>query len=114
MANINAKFGLRPIGKLGSAANSTGTTEYDILTGTTGSIFTGDPVKMVNTGGIAVAAAVQCERKSISRARGDRYPLYNFSRASISGCKENTWVAHVDDFNMSRFCCLDNPASESF
>jgi hypothetical protein len=57
MANTNAKFGLRPIGKLGSNANSTGTTEYDILTGTTGSIFTGDPVKMVNTGGIAVAAA---------------------------------------------------------
>ena len=56
MANTNAKFGLRPIGKLGSNANSTGTTEYDILTGTTGSIFTGDPVKMVNTGGIAVAA----------------------------------------------------------
>ena len=57
MANTNAKFGLRPIGKLGSNANSTGTTEYDINTGTTGSIFTGDPVKMVNTGGIAVAAA---------------------------------------------------------
>ena len=57
MANTNAKFGLRPIGKLGSNVNSTGTTEYDILTGTTGSIFTGDPVKMVSTGGIAVAAA---------------------------------------------------------
>jgi hypothetical protein len=57
MANTNAKFGLRPIGKLGSNSNSTGTTEYDILTGTTGSIFTGDPVKMVSTGGIAVAAA---------------------------------------------------------
>ena len=57
MANTNAKFGLRPIGKLGSNANSTGTTEYRILSGTTGSIFTGDPVKMVNTGGIAVAAA---------------------------------------------------------
>jgi len=57
MANINAKFGLRPIGKLGSSVNNTGTTEYDILTGTTGSIFSGDPVKMVNTGGIAVAAA---------------------------------------------------------
>jgi hypothetical protein len=57
MANINAKFGLRPIGRLGSSYNSTGTTEYDILTGTTGSIFSGDPVKMVSTGGIAVAAA---------------------------------------------------------
>ena len=57
MANTNAKFGLRPIGKLGSNSNSTGTTEYDILTGTTGTIFSGDPVKMVNTGGIAVAAA---------------------------------------------------------
>jgi len=57
MANINAKFGLRPIGKLGSSVNNTGTTEYDILTGTTGSIFSGDPVKMVSTCGIAVAAA---------------------------------------------------------
>ena len=57
MANVNAPFGLKPIGKLGSAVNSTGTTEYDILTGTTGTIYTGDPVKMVNTGGIAVAAA---------------------------------------------------------
>ena len=57
MANTNAKFGLRPIGRLGSSYNSTGTTEYDLLTGTTGSIYTGDPVKMVSTGGIAVAAA---------------------------------------------------------
>ncbi len=57
MANINAPSGLRPIGKLGSSVNSTGTTEYDILTGTTGTIYTGDPVKMVSTGGIAVAAA---------------------------------------------------------
>ena len=57
MANINAPFGLKPIGKIGSATNSTGNTEYEILSGTTGSIFTGDPVKMVNTGGIAVAAA---------------------------------------------------------
>lgn len=57
MANTDAKFGLRPIGKLGSSYNTTGTTEYDILTGTTGSIFSGDPVKKVATGGIAVAAA---------------------------------------------------------
>jgi hypothetical protein len=57
MANTNAPFGLKPIGKLGSGYNSTGTTEYDILTGTTGTIYTGDPVKMVSTGGIAVAAA---------------------------------------------------------
>ena len=57
MATVNAPFGLKPIGKLGSSVNSTGTTEYDILTGTTGTIYTGDPVKMVNTGGIAVAAA---------------------------------------------------------
>ncbi len=31
MANVNAPFGLKPIGKLGSAVNSTGTTEYDLL-----------------------------------------------------------------------------------
>ena len=57
MANNDAAFGLRTVGKLGSSPQNGGTTGYKLLTGTTGAIFSGDPVKMVSTGGIAVAAA---------------------------------------------------------
>tara|TARA_R110000787_G_scaffold114587_1_gene224324 strand:- start:97 stop:660 length:564 start_codon:yes stop_codon:yes gene_type:complete len=57
MANKDAAFGLRTVGKLGSSPQNGGTTGYNLLTGTTGAIFSGDPVKMVSTGGIAVAAA---------------------------------------------------------
>ena len=57
MANQNAAFGLRPLGKLGSNVNSEGVTEYKIASGASGNIFSGDPVKMTNTGTILVAAA---------------------------------------------------------
>tara|TARA_R100000234_G_scaffold103776_1_gene73356 strand:- start:1682 stop:2260 length:579 start_codon:yes stop_codon:yes gene_type:complete len=57
MANQNAAFGLRPLGKLGSNVNSEGTTEYSIASGASGNIFSGDPVKMMNTGTILVAGA---------------------------------------------------------
>jgi|TARA_R110002111_G_scaffold156143_1_gene222864 hypothetical protein len=57
MANNDAAFGLRTVGKLGSSPQNGGSTGYKLLTGTTGAIFSGDPVKMVSTGGIAVAAA---------------------------------------------------------
>ena len=57
MANQNAAFGLRPLSKLGSNVNSEGVTEYKIASGASGNIFSGDPVKMANTGTILVAAA---------------------------------------------------------
>ena len=57
MANQDAAFGLRPNSKLGSNVNSEGTTEYSIASGASGNIFSGDPVKMANTGTILVAAA---------------------------------------------------------
>ena len=57
MANQNAAFGLKPNSKLGSNVNSEGTTEYSIASGASGNIFSGDPVKMANTGTILVAAA---------------------------------------------------------
>jgi len=57
MANQDAAFGLKPLGKLGSNVNSEGTTEYSIASGASGNIFSGDPVKMANTGTILVAAA---------------------------------------------------------
>ena len=57
MANQDAAFGLRANSKLGSNVNSEGTTEYSIASGASGNIFSGDPVKMTNTGTILVAAA---------------------------------------------------------
>ena len=57
MANQDAAFGLKPVGKLGSNVNSEGTTEYSIASGASGNIFSGDPVKMTSTGTILVAAA---------------------------------------------------------
>ena len=44
MANTNGAFGLRPIGVVGQAANTTGATEYCIAAGNTNAIFQGSPV----------------------------------------------------------------------
>ena len=41
MANSNGSFGLRPIGKIGSGVNSTGTTEYRIASDNSNPIFQG-------------------------------------------------------------------------
>lgn len=57
MANQDAAFGLKSVGQLGSNVNSEGVTEYSIASGASGNIFSGDPVKMANTGTILVAAA---------------------------------------------------------
>ena len=57
MSNQNAPFGLKPSSKLGSNYNNEGVTEYKIASGTSGNIFSGDLVKMANTGTILVAAA---------------------------------------------------------
>ncbi len=57
MANQNAAFGLRPLGKLGSNVNCEGVTEYKIASGASGNIFSGDPVKMTSAGTILVAGA---------------------------------------------------------
>ena len=57
MANKDAPFGFRSVGKKGGAPHNNGTTEYEIASGATGNIFSGDPVKMLNTGTILVAGA---------------------------------------------------------
>lgn len=44
MANSNGAFGLRPVGIVGSGANTTGTTEYRIATTNSNAIFQGSPV----------------------------------------------------------------------
>ena len=50
MANINGAFGLRPIGVVGSAYNTTGATEYRIAAGKTNTLFQGSPCIPLSTG----------------------------------------------------------------
>ena len=57
MANKDAPFGFRSVGNLGGGVANGGVTDYSIATGATGNIFSGDPVKMLNTGTILVAGA---------------------------------------------------------
>ena len=57
MSNKNAPFGAKVVGKLGSGVQNGGVTEYEIASGASGNIFSGDLVKMLNTGTILVAAA---------------------------------------------------------
>ena len=57
MANTNGAFGLRPVGVVGSAANTTGTTEYRIASGNTNAIYQGSPVIPLSTGFIDIVGA---------------------------------------------------------
>ena len=57
MANTNGAFGLRPIGVVGQAANTTGATEYRISSGNTNAIFQGSPVIPLSTGFIDIVGA---------------------------------------------------------
>ena len=56
MANKDAPFGLKPIGKVGQNRDNQGLSEYDIAASAT-AIYFQYPVKMLNTGTIGVAAA---------------------------------------------------------
>ena len=57
MANSNGAFGLRPIGVVGQAANTTGVTEYRIAAGNTNAIYQGSPVIPLSTGFIDIVGA---------------------------------------------------------
>ena len=56
MANKNAPFGLKSIGKVGQNKDNQGLSEYSIAASSS-AIYQNDPVIMANTGYIAVAAA---------------------------------------------------------
>jgi hypothetical protein len=56
MANQDAAFGLRPIGKVGQNRDAQGLSEYSIAASAT-AIYQNAPVQAVNTGTIGVAAA---------------------------------------------------------
>lgn len=50
MANVNVAFGLRPVGVVGQATNTTGVTEYRISSSNTNAIYQGAPVIPLSTG----------------------------------------------------------------
>ena len=56
MANKDAAFGLRPMGKVGQNRDNQGLSEYDIAASAT-AIYFNDPVKILSTGTIGVAGA---------------------------------------------------------
>ena len=56
MANKDAAFGLKPIGKVGQNRDNGGLSEYDIAASAS-AIYFNDPVEMASTGTITVAAA---------------------------------------------------------
>lgn len=56
MANKDAAFGLKPIGKVGQNRDNGGLSEYSIAASAT-AIYFNDPVEMLATGTIGVAAA---------------------------------------------------------
>ena len=56
MANKDAAFGLRPIGKVGQNRDNQGLSEYDI-SASASAIYFNDPVEILAAGTIGVAAA---------------------------------------------------------
>ncbi len=54
MANTNVAFGLKPIGVVGTAPNSTGLTEYRIASNNSNAIYQGSPVIPLATGFIDI------------------------------------------------------------
>ena len=56
MANKDAPFGLKPIGKVGQNRDAQGLSEYSIAASAT-AIYFQDPVELAATGTITVAAA---------------------------------------------------------
>ena len=56
MANKDAAFGLRPIGKVGQNRDNQGLSEYDIAASAS-AIYFNDPVEILSTGTIGAAAA---------------------------------------------------------
>ena len=60
MANASGAFGLRPIAKMGSGSNSTGSsgyTQYEIASNNSNVIYQGSPVIPLSTGFIDIVGA---------------------------------------------------------
>ena len=87
MANKDAAFGLKPIGKVGQNRDSQGLSEYSIAASAS-AIYFNDPVEMASTGTITVAAATDTLLGSLNGVF--------FTDASTS---KPTYANHLDASN---------------
>ena len=87
MANKDAAFGLKPIGKVGQNRDSQGLSEYSIAASAS-AIYFQDPVEMADTGTITVAAATDTLLGSLNGVF--------FTDASTS---KPTYANHLDASN---------------
>ena len=87
MANKDAAFGLRAIGKVGQNRDNQGLSEYDIAASAT-AIYQNDPVEMAATGTITVAAATDTLLGSLNGVF--------YTDASTS---KPTWANHLNASN---------------
>ena len=88
MANKDAAFGLKPIGKVGQNKDAQGLSEYTIAASTSSAIYQNDPVKAASTGSIDVAAAGDALLGSLNGV------FYTDSSTS-----KPTWATHLQANN---------------
>jgi hypothetical protein len=88
MANKDAAFGLKPIGKVGQNKDAQGLSEYSIAASVTSAIYQNDPVTALADATIAVAAAGNTLVGSLNGV------FYTDSSTS-----KPTWANHVDASN---------------
>ena len=88
MANKDAAFGLKPIGKVGQNKDAQGLSEYGIAASTSSAIYQNDPVKAASTGSIDVAAAGDALLGSLNGV------FYTDSSTS-----KPTWANHLEASN---------------
>ena len=90
MANKDAAFGLRPIGKVGQNRDNGGLSEYSIVANSASTIYFNDPVKAIASGTIDVAAAGDVLLGSLN---GVFY--------TDPSTKKPTWANHYSQVNAS-------------
>lgn len=106
MANINTAFGLRPVGILGSAPNSAGTTEYRINPSNSDKIWQGTVVLGANDGYIVRGSASGSGQNPIGVFLGCVY----HSVAQKKPIWSNYWPGSDADSNFPvRAYVYDNP-----
>ena len=108
MANSNGAFGLRPYGMLGSAPNSTGTTEYRIASSNSNPIFQGMAV-------IPLAAGVIDDLQAAAGGNVSIVGVFNGCEyvSSTTGevIRSNFWPGSGADSNFPvRAFLFDNPS----
>ena len=108
MANTNGGFGFRPYGVLGSAANTTGTTEYRIASGNTNRIYQGMAVIPLAAGVIDdLQAAAGGNVSTIGVFNGCEYVSSTTGETIFS----NNWPGSGADANFPvKAFVYDNPA----